>query len=87
MAVCVCHQIEIENHENFCSDSSEYIGANRVGFIIGLFYLLMDTGSASQMLFACNREVEFNGLSRTGFVVTYLCLITEAESGEKSSNN
>jgi len=54
-----------------------------VGFIIGLFYLLMETGSASEM-FACNRKVEFNRPSRTAFLVTYLCLIMEAESAQKS---
>ena len=45
---------------------------------------MMETGSVSEILFACNREVEFNGLSRTEFVVTYLCLIMEAESAQKS---
>jgi len=35
------------------------------------------------MLFACNREVEFNGLNRTEFLVTYLCLIMEVESAQK----
>ena len=40
-----------------------------MGFIIGLFYLQMERGSASEMLFACNREVVFNGLNRTEFVV------------------
>jgi hypothetical protein len=45
---------------------------------------MMETGSASEMLFACNREVEFNRLNRTEFVVTYLCPIMEAESAQKS---
>jgi len=43
----------------------------------------METGSASEM-FACNRKVEFNRPSRTAFLVTYLCLIMEAESAQKS---
>jgi len=43
----------------------------------------MERESASQMLFACNREVKFNRLNRTGFVVTNLCLIMEAESAQK----
>jgi hypothetical protein len=58
---------------------AQYIGANRVGYIIVLFYLMVEAGSASEMLFACNRETKFNRLSRAEFVGTYLCLIMEAE--------
>jgi hypothetical protein len=62
---------------------AQHTGSNRVGFVIGLFYLMMETGSASEMLFASNREVEFNRLTRTEFVVTHLRLITEAELAKK----
>jgi hypothetical protein len=58
---------------------TEYIEANRMGFITGLFYLMVEAWYASEMLFACNRETEFNRLSRAEFVGTYLCLIMEAE--------
>jgi hypothetical protein len=40
---------------------------------------MVAAGSASEMLFACNRETEFNRLKRAEFVGTYLCLIMEAE--------
>lgn len=80
--LCVYHQIEIENYETFCLDSSVH-WSQQSGFHNSS---LTCWWKEDQLHKSCLlvTEVEFNGLNRTGFVDTYLCLIMEAELAQKS---